>query len=261
MDYYLAEFTAMNDTPLTLNGKTALITGAARRIGAVLARTLHRAEMNIVLHYRGSKAEAEQLCDELNREREKSAVPLAADLLDLDEIKTLAQKALETWNRLDVLINNASGFYPTPIGEISPDQWDEILGTNLKAPLFLSQACAPYLKAKAGCILNIVDIHADRPLKNYTVYSTAKAGLVMLTKSLARELAPAVRVNGIAPGAILWPENNDYEPAQQDIIRRTALKRQGNPDDIARAALFLLRDADYITGQIITVDGGRSLSN
>lgn len=251
----------MKDTPLTLSGKTTLITGAARRIGANLARTLHRAGMNIVLHYRSSKAEAEQLCDELNQARANSAVPLAADLLQMDEIRTLVEKAAGAWSRLDVLINNASSFYPTPIGEISLEQWEEIMGTNLKAPLFLSQACAPYLRIHAGCIINIVDIHADRPLKNYTVYSTAKAGLVMLTKSLARELAPEVRSNGIAPGAILWPETEDYEAVQRDIIRRTALKRQGDPDDIACAALFLLRDAGYITGQIVTVDGGRSLSN
>jgi pteridine reductase len=251
----------MKDTLLPLSGKTALITGAARRIGAALAKTLHGAGMNILLHYRSSGAEAKRLCDGLNRRREGSAVMMAAELLDKREIDALIEEAAGTWKRLDVLINNASSFYNSPLGEISLEQWDELVGTNLKAPLFLSQAAAPYLRTQKGCIVNIVDIHADRPLKNYTLYSVAKAGLVMLTKSLARELAPEVRSNGIAPGAILWPEVDDYASVQQEIIERTALKRQGNPDDIARAALFLVRDAAYITGQIITVDGGRTLSN
>ena len=251
----------MKDTLQPLSGKTVLITGAARRIGAALARTVHSAGMNVVLHYRSSEVEAKQLYDELNINREDSAALVQADLLEMCEIDPLIEDAVGTWKRLDVLINNASSFYPTPMGEISVQQWDELIGTNLKAPLFLSQAAAPYLKLQKGCIINIVDIHADRPLKNHTLYTIAKAGLGMLTKSLARELAPEVRSNGIAPGAILWPEVDDYAPVHREIIARTALKRQGNPEDIARTALFLMQNAAYITGQIITVDGGRTLSN
>ena len=242
-------------------GKTALITGSARRIGATLAHTLHHAGMNIVLHYHSSASEASKLCDQLNRLRTDSAVKVTANLLHFNSLQSLVSRAQQFWNRLDVLINNASSFYPTTIGKITEQHWDELMGTNLKAPLFLSQAAAPHLKENHGCIINIVDIHAERPLKNYPLYCAAKAGLVMLTKAIARELAPEVRSNGIAPGAILWPERADYSPTHQEIIQRTALRRQGSPEDIARTALFLIRDADYITGQIIVVDGGRTLSN
>jgi len=251
----------MKDTLAALSGKTALITGAARRVGATLAKALHQAGMNIVLHYRNSLGEAEQVYRELNLQRKESAILLQADLLNNGTFESLTRQAAHSWGRLDVLINNASSFYQTPVEKITELQWNDLIGTNLKAPLFLSQAAAPHLQASNGCIINITDIHADRPLKNYTVYCISKAGLVMLTKSMARELAPEIRCNAIAPGAILWPESEDYAHTQQEIIARTALKRQGSPEDIARAALFLIRDADYITGQIISIDGGRTLSN
>jgi pteridine reductase len=251
----------MKDTLAVFSGKTALITGAARRVGATLAKTLHQAGMNIVLHYRDSLEEAQKVHKELNLRRKESAILLQADLLNNSSFESLIHQAAHSWGRLDVLINNASSFYQTPVGKITELQWNNLIGTNLKAPLFLSQAAAPHLQESNGCIINITDIHADRPLKNYTVYCIAKAGLVMLTKSMARELAPEIRCNAIAPGAILWPESEDYANTQQEIISRTALKRQGSPEDIARTALFLIRDADYITGQIISVDGGRTLSN
>lgn len=245
----------------TLNDKVVLITGAAHRIGAATARLLHQAGANIVLHYRHSAEGAQLLADELNVRRAESVILLQGDLLDIATLSQLVEQARAAWNRLDVLINNASTFYPTPIGNVSEDQWNDLMGTNLKAPFFLSQAAAPHLKAEHGCIINIVDIHADQPLREHPVYSMAKAGLVMMTKSLAAELGPEIRVNGIAPGAILWPENDMDDAIKSKILERTFLKRQGNPQDIARAALFLIRDADYTTGNIIKVDGGRSLNS
>jgi len=252
---------AMQNTTPDLLGKTALITGAARRVGAVIAQTLHAAGMNVVIHYRGSRDAAERLRDALETTRPDSVELLQADLLHTGSLPDLATQAHNRWGRLDVLVNNASSFYPTPVGEITETSWDELVGSNLKAPLFLTQAAAPLLAASQGCVINMVDIHADRPLKNYTVYSIAKAGLVSMTKSMARELGPDVRVNAIAPGAILWPEREEYADMHQEIIERTALKRQGKPGDIARTALFLVRDAGYITGQILAVDGGRTLGN
>jgi len=249
-------FPSANSTP-----RVALITGAAQRVGAVIARHLHGLGMNVAIHCRQSKAAGELLCKELNQMRANSAVLLVSDLLLPGAAVTLVNTALQSWQKLDVLVNNASSFYPTPVGTIDEQHWDDLLGTNLKAPLFLSQAAAPHLKATNGCIVNITDIHADRPLKNHTVYCVAKAGLVMLTKSLARELAPDVRVNGVAPGAILWPEQHTNPETQEQILSRIALKRQGAPEEIAKAVAFLVRDADYLTGQIITVDGGRTLSN
>lgn len=245
----------------SLQGKVVLITGAAHRIGATTARMLHGAGANIVLHYRQSKGGAETLQAELNGHRANSVVLVQGDLLDIPRLEGIVREADAAWGRLDVLINNASTFYPTPVGTITPQHWDDLLGSNLKAPLFLSQAAAPFLKQSRGCIVNIVDIHAERPLREYPVYSIAKAGLVMLTKSLACELGPEVRVNAIAPGAILWPENEMDEATKARIIDRTFLKRQGSPEDIARAALFLIRDADYTSGQILNVDGGRSLNS
>lgn len=245
----------------SLDGKVVLITGAAHRIGATTARTLHAAGACIVLHYRASQQGAKALQDELNEIRSDSVSLAQGDLHDTSSLKGLVEKAHATWGRLDVLVNNASTFYPTPIGEVNEEQWDDLTGTNLKAPFFLSQAASPYLRRERGCIVNIVDIHAERPLKEHPVYSIAKAGLVMLTRSLAAELGPEVRVNAVAPGAILWPENEMDEDTKQRIISRTFLKRQGNPHDIARAVLFLIRDADYTSGQVLTVDGGRSLNS
>ncbi|HEY0634783.1 MAG TPA: pteridine reductase [Gammaproteobacteria bacterium] len=245
----------------SLHGKVVLITGAAHRIGATTARLLHGAGANIVLHYRQSRAGAEQLQTALIGQRANSVALVQGDLLDTARLEGIVQEAHAAWGRLDVLINNASTFYPTPVGTINVQQWDDLLGSNLKAPLFLSQAAAPYLKQARGCIVNIVDIHAERPLREYPVYSIAKAGLVMLTKSLACELGPEVRVNAIAPGAILWPEHAMDEATKAKILERTFLKRQGSPEDIARAALFLIRDADYTSGQILNVDGGRSLNS
>jgi pteridine reductase len=245
----------------TLDGKVVLITGAAHRIGAATARLLHRAGANIVLHYRSSGGGAKALAEELNALRADSVSLLQGDLLDIAALPQLVTKAHAAWGRLDVLINNASTFYPTPIGSVGEEQWNDLMGTNLKAPFFLSQAAAPHLRAERGCIVNIVDIHADQPLRGHPVYSMAKAGLVMMTKSLAAELGPEVRVNGIAPGAIIWPENDMDDVIKAKILERTFLKRQGNPQDIARAALFLIRDADYTSGHIIKVDGGRSLNS
>lgn len=217
--------------------------------------------MNLVIHYRNSNQAATELRNELEQNRPDSVALIQADLHQTATFDSMIQQAQSVWGQLDVLINNASTFYPTPVGSISEQNWDELIGSNLKVPLFLSQAAAPYLKQRQGNIINIVDIHADRPLKEHTVYSMAKAGLAMLTKSLARELGPEIRVNGIAPGAILWPENELNEASKEEILSRTALKRSGEPTDIANTALFLIEHAHYITGQIISVDGGRTLSN
>ncbi len=242
-----------------LTHKVALITGAAHRIGAEMACQLHRAGMNIALHYRNSKENAEALAQRLNSERPNSVVLIQADLLDTKSLPKVIRDAANPWQRLDVLINNASTFYPTEIGSASEADWDDLIGSNLKAPFFLSQAATGELKKQQGCIINIVDIHSQRPMKGYPIYSAAKAGLAMLTMSLARELGPEIRVNGIAPGAILWPEHEMDDNTKDEILNRTALKRQGSPSDIARTALFLIKDADYISGQIINVDGGRTL--
>ena len=239
---------------------TALITGAAHRIGAVTARTLHAHGFNVVIHYRGSRDAAETLAGELNGLRGDSARTLQCDLHDTAALPGLVDDAVGCWGRLDVLVNNASSFYPTPLAEATEAQWDDLVGSNLKAPFFLTQAAAPHLVGHHGAVVSIVDIHAERPLKDHPIYSVAKAGLVMLTRSLARELGPKVRVNAVAPGAILWPEQGLGDEQKQEILEGTALKRQGSPADIARAVLYLVRDADYMTGQVLTVDGGRSLS-
>lgn len=236
-----------------------LITGAARRVGAEVARLLHAAGADILIHYRSSAADAIALADSLNAARPHSAAIHAAHLLDPDAPEKLVAAALLEFGHLDVLINNASSFYSTPVGRITGPQWDDLVGSNLKAPLFLSQAAAPSLKARRGLIINMVDIHGLRPLKEHPVYCAAKAGLVMLTKSLARELGPEIRVNAIAPGPVLWPEAGMEDAVKRDIIDKTALKRPGSPQDIARTALFLAADAPYITGQIISVDGGRGI--
>jgi len=240
--------------------KTVLLTGGARRIGAAIARALHQAGMNLALHYRSSSEEAAALRDELNRQRADSVLLLQADLRDTASLPALVEQAVIRWGRLDALINNASSFYATPLGRTTEADWDELLASNLKAPFFLSQAAAPQLRAVEGSIINLVDIYARRPLENHPVYCAAKAGLAMLTRSLALELGPAVRVNGIAPGVILWPEQGMSETTRTQQLSRIPLRRQGEPEDIARTVLFLLQDAPYITGQIIAVDGGRSLS-
>lgn len=240
--------------------KTVLITGAAARIGAEIARTLHSAGMNIVIHYRSSAAKAEALSASLNEIRENSAQLLQADLLNTQTLDTLVEKAAGIWGGLDVLVNNASSFYPTPVGTITEKQWDDLMGSNLKAPIFLSQAATPYLQQSAGCIINIVDIHGFRPMKEHPVYCAAKAGLAMITQSLAKELGPEIRVNGVAPGAIMWPSTELDPEVQAAILERTSLKRQGSPEDIANTVKFLVMDAGYITGQVIPVDGGRILN-
>jgi len=244
---------------ITLSGRAALITGGAKRIGAAIARGLHAQGANVAIHCLHSRDDAENLCAILNRERSGSAIVLTADLLDTAQLPNLVTQTLAAFGRLDVLVNNASTFYPTPLGNITPADWEDLVGTNLKAPLFLAQAAAEPLRAAHGSIVNLIDIHAQRPLPQHTVYSTAKAGLVMLTKSLARELSPEVRVNGIAPGPILWPGGGIDASLQEEIISRTLLKRSGSPEDIVRAVLFFTRDAPYVTGQILAVDGGRSV--
>ena len=243
----------------TLDGRAVLITGAARRVGAAIARRLHAAGANVVIHYRSSAADARALQADLQAQRANSAALVSGDLLDITACERIVEEAARAFGRLDALINNASTFYPTPIGQINAQHWNDLLGSNLQAPLFLSQAATPHLRKSRGLILNLVDIHASRPLKRHTVYSIAKAGLVMLTRSLARELAPEIRVNAIAPGPVMWPEGAVDDTLKQEIIERTALKRLGSPDDVAKAALYFLRDAPFVTGQILAVDGGRSI--
>lgn len=242
-----------------LAGKVALITGAAHRIGAAIARTLHSAGVDLALHYRSSTAAAQALKAELEIARPDSVRLLQADLHECSAFPALMDAVCGFRGRLDILVNNASSFYPTPLAEATEAQWDDLIGSNLKGPFFLARAAAPLLREVQGCVVNLVDIHAERPLKDHPIYSIAKAGNAMMVKALARELGPEVRVNGIAPGAILWPEQGIAEHAKREILARTALQRPGSPQDIARTLLFLVADADYITGQIIAVDGGRAL--
>ena len=242
-----------------LENKTALVTGSARRIGAEIVRTLHADGANVAIHYRGSAGEADALAAELNAGRPDSARTFRADLLDTDALPSLVDRVVGWKGGLDILINNASTFYPTPAGEITDKEWQDLMGTNLKVPLFLSQAALPELRKAGGSIVNIVDIHAQRPLAKHLVYGPAKAGLAMLTRSLAKDLAPEIRVNGVSPGAILWPEDGMTDATKQTILEQVPLGRPGEPSDIARCVLFLVRDADYVTGQIIAVDGGRSM--
>lgn len=245
-----------------MQGKVILVTGGARRVGAATCRRLHAQGANLMVHYRASESEARALQTELDQVRPGSVALVQANLLETARLPRLIDETVSHFGRLDALVNNASSFFPTPLGEITEDGWADLIGSNLKAPLFLSQAAAPQLKRQQGCIVNIVDIHSEWPLKRYVVYNAAKGGLASLTRSLAVELAPAVRVNGISPGPILWPEEGEWmdEASRQHIIARTLLKRTGEPDDIARTVSFLIADAPYITGQIIAVDGGRSVN-
>ena len=242
----------MNQNPV------ALLTGSAKRLGACTARTLHHQGYNIILHCHHSVTDAEQLCQQLNDQRADSCHWLQADLCNPEQLVTLARDAINLYSRLDVLVNNASSFYPTPVGSITMGDWHALVGSNMQAPLFLSQHCQKQLKQNQGVIINMVDIHAEKPLKDHTVYCMAKSALVMMTQSLAKELAPDIRVNGVAPGAILWPENELGETEKQHIIDQIPMAALGTPQDIADTINFLIH-APYITGQIIAVDGGRSL--
>jgi pteridine reductase len=242
-----------------IEDKVALVTGGAQRIGAQIVRTLHAAGMRVAIHYNASAAAAERLGGELDALRPGSAVAVRGDLDDASCLPDLVAAVEARFGRLDALVNNASRFYPTPLDSATAAQWDELMGSNLRAPFFLAQAAAPLLQAAGGCIVNLVDVHARRPLAGHPIYCMAKAANAMMVQSLARELGPAVRVNGVAPGAILWPDRELSEAAKREILDRTALKRTGEMEDVAKAVLFLVRDADYVTGQIIAVDGGRTV--
>ena len=245
-----------------MQGKVILVTGGAKRVGAAICRRLHAAGARIAIHYRSSDQEALALQQQLNDLRPNSASVFQADLLDLQALPQLVHKVVKQFGQLDALVNNASSFYATLLADINESQWHDLLGTNLKAPLFLAQAAAAELRRSHGCIVNITDIHAERPMHGHLLYSVAKAGLVALTKGLAQEMAPQVRVNAVAPGVIVWPENGAWmhEEQRRKIVAHTLLKREGEPDDIARTVAFLIQDAPYITGQIISVDGGRSVN-
>jgi len=246
----------------SLHDKVILITGGAKRVGAAICRLLHADGAQLMIHYRNSVGEARALQSELNLQRPNSVAIIQGDLLNLSVSPSLIAETVKHFGKLDVLINNASSYYPTELGQIGEQEWEDLLGSNLKAPLFLSQSAAPELRKTSGCIVNITDMHVERPKKGYIVYSVAKAGLVTLTKSLAHELAPEVRVNAVAPGPVLWPEDNPQfdEVYRQRVISQTLLKRIGEGNDVAKAVRFLIQDAPFITGQIIAVDGGRSLN-
>jgi len=246
--------------PPPLANRTVLVTGGARRVGATIARRLHASGANIALHYRSSQAEAAALADALNGERPGSAAIFAADLLDIAALQAMVRAAHAHFGRLDALVNNASSFFPTPLGQIDEAAWTDLVGSNFKAPLFLAQAIAPLLAEQGGAIVNITDIHAERPLPGYPLYSAAKGALLTLTRALAIELGPKVRVNAVAPGAILWPEDGQLAGGEtrREIVEHTLLKREGAPEDIAGAVHFLLTEATYMTGQVLNIDGGRT---
>jgi pteridine reductase len=247
---------------MTQNSNTlpvVLITGAARRVGKVIAQTLHAAGYDLALHYRHSRGEMEDLCAELEAMRPDSTMRIQGELAEIEKLPAMIDACLTRYGRLDGLVNNASAFFPTPIGASTLQQWNELFASNAQAPYFLAQAAAPFLKSIQGSIVSIVDIYAERPLANHPLYSMAKAALAMMTKALAIELGPEIRVNGVAPGAILWPESGKAYAGQQELIGRSALKRMGTPEDVAAAVLFLLRDAKFTTGEILKVDGGRAL--
>lgn len=241
-----------------MTASTVLVTGAARRIGASIARALHREGMNVIVHFNRSAADANRLCELLNAERAGTARALQADLMNLDECARLVRSAREFKGELDALVNNASAFYPTPVETATSAQWEEIINSNLRAPFFLAREATAALRARRGCIVNIGDIHGVRPLRGHAIYSIAKAGLAMLTQALAKELAPEVRVNAVSPGAVMWPDGMDEE-LRERIVSHTMLKRAGTPEDVAGTVLFLIRDAGYMTGQVLVVDGGRTL--
>ena len=247
--------TQKNDQPVVL------VTGGAKRIGAEICSTLHQRGFNIILHYRHAKEEAAQLSALLNSQRPESCLLHQASLNDMKDIESLAHFARQAWGRFDLLVNNASSFYPTPISQAQEADWEDLMSSNLKGAFFLSQKLVPALKKQQGCIVNIIDLYAQSPLKEHPIYCIAKAGLVAMTQSLALELGPDIRVNGVSPGAILWPEtdiqNTNKQSQQQEILQRTCLKRRGNPSDIAQTVAFLAQEAPFISGQIITVDGGR----
>jgi len=251
---------ANNNNSEITETKVALITGGAKRIGAATTKELHQAGYNVVIHCRLSRQSADDLANELNSIRGDSAHVIQGDLNNETIYDNLIDQSYQFWKRLDVLVNNASSFHPTPVGSITLDDWDNLINSNMRAPLFLAQAATPHLKHSQGCIINMIDVHAQRPMKDHPVYCAAKAGLQMITLSLAKDLGPEIRVNGVAPGAILWPENDMSEHTKNLILERTSLKRPGQPIDIAKTIVFLAKDADYITGQIIAVDGGRSLN-
>lgn len=239
--------------------KTVLITGGAKRIGRQMAITLHAQGHNVVVHYRSSAQAASKLVDSLNQQRPDSAAMAQGDLLDIECIPGIIEECINHFGQLDVLINNASSFYPTPIELLEDDFWNDLVGSNLKAPAFLAKYAAKHLRETNGTIINIVDIHARNPMADHPIYCSAKAGLEMLTKALARDLAPAIRVNAVSPGAILWPEQNNSDSAKQDVLNKIPLQRMGEPQDIASLVHFLIDQAHYITGQVIAVDGGRSV--
>ncbi len=241
--------------------KVILITGAAKRIGKTIAQFLHGQGMRVIIHYRSAKTAAETLAASLNQERANSAIALYADLAQHADLHQLIAQAVSTWGQLDALVNNASAFYPSPVNQMTEQRWYELIDVNLKAPVFLAQLAVPWLKQQLGCIINISDIHGEKPMKNYPIYSISKAGLNMATLALARELAPEIRVNTIAPGATLWPEHENTldEHRKTDLLSRIPLQRLGDPEEIAKTVLFLITSA-YITGQILAVDGGRLLN-
>jgi pteridine reductase len=238
-----------------------LVTGGAKRVGAQIVRQLHAAGWNIMLHYRSSASDAHALASKLNLQRPQSVALAQADLLNIAGLPVLIQQTIAQFGRLDALVNNASSFFPTKVGDITEDAWADLIGSNVKAPLFLAQAAAAELKKSQGCIVSIADIHVERPMRDHVVYTIGKAGLVAMTRALARDLAPDVRVNAVAPGANVWPDEDSVfdEVHRQRIISSIPLKRVGEPEDLARTILFLIDSAPYITGQIINVDGGRSV--
>lgn len=245
----------------TVNARpVVLVTGAAKRVGRVIARALHAAGYDLALHYRHSRAEMDALCAEFEALRSGSTLAVQAELADIERLPQIVDACVARYGRIDGLVNNASAFFATPVGATTLQQWNELFASNTQAPYFLAQAAAPLLKSAQGSIVNMVDIYAERPLVRHPVYSMAKASLAMLTQALALELGPEIRVNGVAPGAILWPESGKAYTDQQDLIGRSALKKMGSPDDVAAAVLFLLRDAKFTTGQILKVDGGRALT-